>query len=196
MKVLIYSLFLLPAIGSLFGFQWKLNKLKELEETIQILTIQAQEVSCRKQKNDSCLTAISQADQLYLDKHLENLPLLEPEMRRVEAIIQHQKENSSLARRVEFLKSGNNRLQFVEEKRRTGSKLQEVEEKLQSPVEMNEEDLKKLLVLIEGVSINPYSPIQGRPQLIFRDFDLVKQMAPSEEEVYLIDFKLIKRESL
>ena len=196
MKNLIYALFLLPAIGCLFGVQWKMERLQELEQTISVLQSQSLEVSSRQKKNDSCLAELTQADRSYLDKHLESLTLLETEMRRLQAVMQHQKESTHLARRLEFLKSGENRICLVEEKRRSDNKLQEIEEKLQHPVEMNEEDLKKLLVLIEGVSINPYSPIQGRPQLIFRDFDLTKQMAPSEEEVYVIDLKLIKREPI
>lgn len=196
MKLLTYTLFLLPAIACLFWFQSKTDQLQELEQTIGILKTQAQEMSARQKKNDLYSAQIAEADRLYLDKHIESLTLLEPEMRRVQAMMKHQKESGPLARRLEFLRGGDNKICFVEEKRRSGGKMQEAEEKLHHAVEMNDEDLKKLLVLIEGVSINPYSPIQGRPQMIIRDFELIKQTAPSEEEVYVVDLKLIKREPL
>lgn len=194
MKILKCALFLLPALGCLFWFQWKMQLLQNQKAVIDALQEKALEVAYQKTKNDACLSLLKTADRSYLDKHVEPLVLLEPETRRIQAFLSHQKENHSLARRLEFLKSGKNRIALVEEKRRAAQQLQEVEEKLQHPIELNEEDLKKLLVLIEGVTINPYSPVQGRPQIIFKEFDLVKQMASSEEEIYMIDFKLIKRE--
>jgi len=196
MKPLIYSFFLLPIIGCLCGFQWKMNQLIHLKQTINLLEIQALEVASWQQKNQSCLDELHQTDRSYLEKHLESFVLLEPEIRRLQATLQHQKEKLILSKRLEFLKNGNNRICFAEEKRRSSDAFQEVEEKLDHSVEMNEEDLKKLLALIEGVSIPPYHPLPGKPQLIFREFNMTKQLTFSEEEVYVIDFKLLKREPL
>jgi len=195
MKILRHALFLLPVIGCLLGFQWKMQQLQELGASVDALEQRALESAEQKTKSDACVFQLKTADRAYLGKQLESLTLLEPEVRRVQALLSHQKENHPLTLRLEFFKSGKNRIAFIEEKQRAAEHLQETEEKLQHPVELNEEDLKKLLVLIEGVTINPYSPVQGRPLLVFKEFDLVKQMAPSEEEIYMVDFKLIKREA-
>lgn len=193
MKVLKHTLFLLPAIGCLFWFQWKIEQLRNYEATVHALEEKALEVGYQKTRDDACTSLLKTADHSYLSKYVESLILLEPEARRLQAILSHQKENRSLTHRLEFLKSGKNQIVFIEEARRSTEQLLEIEENLRHPVELNEEDLKKLLVLIEGVTINPYSPVQGRPQLLFKEFDLVKQSAPSEEEIYMINFKLIKR---
>ncbi len=65
----------------------------------------------------------------------------------------------------------------------------------QTPIELNEEDLKRLLCLIEGATIWPYGPKEGRPQLIIKDFTLSKKELPSQEKVYVVSIQLIKREN-
>lgn len=200
-------LFLLPIIGSLFIFHWKMDHLEKLKAKIDSLHQQLIEIDLKQKKSEAYLSQLKTADSDYLSKHIETLNLLEPEIRRTQVLLQQQKENLPLVRRSEFLKGGKNKIAFTKEKQRSAQKLKEVEEKLDHSVEVGEEDLKKILLLIEGVLINPYSPAQGspssangfsqgKPQLVFREFDLTRQLSASEEEVYVIDFKLIKREAL
>jgi hypothetical protein len=87
------------------------------------------------------------------------------------------------------------RLVFVEEAVRSTELFREVELSQQQPVEVNEEDLKRLLCLIEGVTIWPYGPKEGRPLFIIKDFKLSKQELPSKEKVFLIAMQLIRREA-
>jgi len=66
----------------------------------------------------------------------------------------------------------------------------------QHVVEVNEEDLKRLLCLIEGTTIWPYGPKEGRPLLIIKDFKLSKKELFSKEKVFSLSMQLIKRENL
>lgn len=180
MKTLRCALFLIPVLFSLWFCHWQARHLETLEARIDSLEAQAHLVKEQEGKNTQYLSELKEA--ALRDQQLENLPLLETEGRRVQALYAQNKENSHLGRRLEFLKSGKNRISFVEEKRRSQGKLREIEEKLPHRVELSEEDLKMVLYLLE-------------PRVI-REFDLTKQMAPSEEEVYSIDLKVIKREVL
>jgi hypothetical protein len=191
---LIFLLALLPFAAALFYAQSKLQTLNAFEEAVITAHKKARIIEERKEKNSRILSEIKKSDPFYIDTHLEKLSFLEDEARRVQALSMHQKDNSILQRRLDFLRSGENKIIFTEGARHQEKGFQEVEEKMQHPLEMNEDDLKKLLVLIEGVTINSYSPKQGRPQLVITDFDLTKHRSPSDEEVYVVDLKLIKRE--
>jgi hypothetical protein len=186
------ALFLIPFGLAFFLLAKRSEKLSDLEDKLDEIRQEASFSEKEKNKEELLLKEMHAADHFYLDKHVESLVFLESEMKRLHARSMYQKDSDALLKRLEFLKG--NRLVFAEVKRDQGELIQEVEEKLQHPVEMNEDDLKKLLVLIEGVSINPYSAKEGRPHLLIKEFDLSKRKALPDEEVFVVDFQLIKRE--
>lgn len=102
--------------------------------------------------------------------------------------------NVDLQRRLQFLKSTSNRLIFIEEKRRKAKGFVEIEEKQQYPVEVNEEDLKRTLSLIEGMTIWPYGPKENPPQLLIRGLELTRKESASQEKVFLLRMHLLRRE--
>lgn len=184
----------LPFFLTLFHFTNTLQKLTFLEEEMQrlhIRTLQSQEL---QQKEHSLLNSLKNPDPHYLDKHIETLTFLLPELKKLETF-SSENANEQTLKRLQFLKEGGNRLVFSEEQIRSNDLFREVEEKQQHPVEMNEEDLKKLLCLIEGVTIWPYGPKEGRPQLIIKDFRLSKKEISSQEKVFVVSMELINRET-
>jgi hypothetical protein len=176
----------------LFGIQ-KLNQLESEVDRIHTKAIRTQEI---QQKENSLLTSLKNPDPHYLDKNIETLTFLLPEVKKLESLIAENPEEENILRRLQFLKNGGNRLAFSEEQIRSNDLFTEIEQKQQNPVEMNEEDLKKLLCLIEGITIWPYGPKEGRPQLIIKDFRLSKKELSSQEKVYVVSMELIKRENL
>ena len=71
----------------------------------------------------------------------------------------------------------------------------EVEEKQKHPVEINEEDLKKIISVLEGVDISPYLSPEKHPQFIVKQFDLTKKTdEDSKEKVFILSMQLLKRE--
>ena len=158
----------------------------ELKKKISFLEVQDAEEKKQKEKQRLIST-----DPYFLDKYVETLPLLEPEVKRLQALFPHHPTEQPLVERLKFLKEGQNKILLVEEKRLARGPLYEVEERLHHPVEMNEEELKKLLVLVEGVTIHPYSPRKERPELSVLEFDLKKKKNFSGDEMYGVDLKLL-----
>lgn len=186
----------LPFLYFFFHFFTQLFAYGNLADEMQRIYIKSAQLETLHQKENDFLASLKNPDHFYIDKHLETLYFLEPEIKKIEALLLDSPNDESLKKRLHFLKEGPNRLLFSEIQTRQQSRFQEVEEKQQRLVEMNEEDLKKILSLIEGVTIWPYGPKEKRPQLIIKDFQLSKKEISSEEFVYAINMHLIKRESL
>jgi hypothetical protein len=186
----------LPYLVFLFNFIFGIQKLQQLEEKVEKLhakTALAQEI---QRKESLLLASLKNPDPHYLDKNVESLTFLLPEIKKLEAIQSENPDEEQIGGRLQFLKEGSNRLTFAEEQIRTNEIFREIEEQQQHPVEMNEEDLKKLLCLIEGITIWPYGPKEGRPQLIIKDFKLSKKEISSQEKAFVVSMQLIKRENL
>lgn len=186
----------IPFFWVLFNFIFGIQKLNQLEDQLNRVhakSIRSQQI---QQKESALLAALKNPDPHYLDKHVETLTFLLPEIKKLEALQMENLEDEQINRRLQFLKEGGNRLIFSEEQIRSNELFTEVEEKQQHPVEMNEEDLKKLLCLIEGITIWPYGPKEGRPQFIIKDFRLNRKELSSQEKVYVVSMQLIKRENL
>lgn len=195
-------LWLLIALAPLpffyFSYQCvsKWQALAQLEEEFQRVQKKSSHLRLVQQNEKSLHAALKDPDPHYLDKYVETLTFLLPEIKKLEALQTENLGDEQLLQRLHFLKEGQNRLVFTEEKIRSNNIFQEVEEKQQSAIELNEEDLKKMLCLIEGVTIWPYGPKEGRPQLIIKDFKLTKKEISSQEKVYVATMQLIKRENV
>jgi len=186
----------IPFILFLCSFFFQLQDLNEIEQEMERIHVReslAQEV---KRKESALMTSLKHPDPNYLEKNIETLSFLLSEVKKIEALQSENFEDERTAKRMQFLKEGGNRLVFSEEQVRTNDTFREIEEKQQHPVEMNEEDLKKLLCLIEGITIWPYGPKEGRPQLIIKDFKLTKKEISPQEKVFVVSVQLIKRENL
>jgi tellurite resistance-related uncharacterized protein len=85
-------------------------------------------------------------------------------------------------------------LSFTEEAISTSSCMRETEEKQRHSVEIEEDDLKKLLSLVEDVSIEPFCPAENAPQMIITDFHLQKKDTPVKTQILEIEMKLLTRE--
>ncbi|HSX03208.1 MAG TPA: hypothetical protein VLG76_00590 [Rhabdochlamydiaceae bacterium] len=181
---LIYALYFFNRIDTLDNFQEQVYRLAKKSETLK----------SKKEEEDLFLKKLKAADHFYIDKCLEAQVFLEPEFKRYQAILAYDSEDLWTKRRVQFLTEGTNQLRFSEQNLKSSGGFQEVEEVQQRPVEMNLEDLKKLLSNIEEVEIGSFSPHTNGPQLIIKNFDLTRKKLKEQEEVYLINLQLIKRE--
>jgi hypothetical protein len=121
----------------------------------------------------------------YLSQVIEALPLLIPELRRVQALARQYPENRALQERLFYLQSDKNRIRFTQEAQREGPFFQETEIKMQNTVQMNEDDLRKFLYAIEEQ--------EDRPLLLVKDFDLKKIKEKADETVFTVQVELIKR---
>lgn len=187
---------LIPFAYFLFLFYDSLEEFKYFETRIENVRKKAVRNQLTQEKEEHYFASLKKADHFYLDNQIENLLFLEPEVKRLETHSLEQPLSELLKKRLQFLKDGQNRLHFTEEKIQRFDKIQEVQEKQQRPVEMNEEDLKKLLCLIEAIPLSSYLLPEGRPQLIIEHFELSKKDNDGKERVFVINMQLIKREYL
>jgi hypothetical protein len=193
---LLLALLPLPFFFLLFQFVSTFQRLGELEEEMDRIHMRVLGAQEMQKKERSFLEALKHPNPHYLDEHIETLTFLLPEVKKLETILLENPYDEQLVKRLQFLKEGGNTLRFSEESIRSNAMLSEVEEKQQHPVEMNEEDLKKLLCLIEGVTIWPYGPKEGSPQFIIKEFQLFKKAISPQEKVYVVSMQLMKREHL
>jgi hypothetical protein len=185
----------LPIIYFLFHYSVNVEHLKDLDERIEMVHARKEQSEQVQKRQHSVLSSLSQSDPFYIDKYLESLTFLESDIKKMEMLSSETHSDEPIENRLSFLKEGANRLLFAEEKIVSKDKIREVFEKQQHPIETNEEDLKKLLCLIEGITIWPYGPKEGRPQLIIQDFQLSKKRLGAQDHVFVINMNLIKREN-
>lgn len=165
------------------------NMLESTQHTLtQYERKHAQNMSVREYYRD--------ADHFYIDKHLETIPLLEEEVGLLSKIVENNNigQIDTVSKRLEKLTSSINALQFVESAVHAYPYFQETTEMLAHPVEVDLEDIKNILSKTEGVEIGPYTSASGRPQLIITDFKIEKKLIRENNEVFILNMKLIKRE--
>jgi hypothetical protein len=185
----------LPILYLLFHYSTTVEHIKELDEKMDILHTRKEQSEVVQKRQHSVLSSLAQSDPFYIDKHLETLIFLESEIKKMEALFSDTALDDAAQKRLHFLKEGPNRLLFAEDKTRSKNKIREVMERQKQQIEMNEEDLKKLLCLVEGVTIWPYGPREGRPQLIIQDFQLAKKRHDAQDHVFVVQLNIIKREN-
>lgn len=174
------------------------NELIELSDGIEQIKHQA----FIKEKKQALNLAIRQhfreADHFYIDKYLETLVFLEPEIEQLQTVMQHKNfaDDERVKKRIDLLTTDSNALTFSEGVVQTFPLFQETVESLTHPVEVNVLDIKKILSRIEGVKIGDFTAKSNRPQLLITDFKLEKKTNYDKNEVYLLNLKLIKREFL
>jgi hypothetical protein len=199
-RAILYLLCLgtLPFIFVVFMFISQKNELEEFQNSLE--TIQHQALI--KEKKQALNMAVRQhfrdADHFYIDKYLETLVFLEPEIEQLHKIVQDKNfaDDDRIKKRLELLTGQGNALVFSEGVVQSFPLFQETSETLVHPVEVNATDIQKILARIEGVKMGEYTPGPHRPQLVITEFKLDKKKVNDKNEVYLLNLKLIKREFL
>jgi len=190
-------------IGGLFpifvvaaNFITKSNSIDQLKNNLE----HVQQLALVRERKQSLNMIVREhyrdTDHFYIDKHLETLSFLEPETETLQKLVNNKyfAGDENVKRRLEFITGPSNSLLFSEGNVQTYPFFQETTDTLVHPVEINLEDLKEILALIEGQDIGPYKAGPNRPQLIITDFKLDKKEATDKNEIFLLNLKLLKRE--
>ncbi len=144
--------------------------------------------------NRAIQAAYKDADRSYLDKYVESLNLLQAET----ALLQKALINPVVApdpltvARIEQLKK--NTIQFSEGTVESYPFFKEIPQSLARPVEVDVEDIRRILSEIEGQQIGTDEPGPNRPQMIITDYKLERKVTPRQAQLYTLTIKLIKRE--
>ncbi len=148
----------------------------------------------KQKKQQMFLSQLRCANRDYLEKDVENIQFLRDETYTLQALVHSEPNNQLLKKRLDFLQSGENRLTFKEQNFQRLDNFQEVEAILDHPVEMNQDDLFHLLSKIENVRLGEFFPGKNPPDLIIRKFELTKKPLTSNEEHFVVNLEIIKRE--
>lgn len=184
----------LPLLLSGYYVFGKIQTFRFLHQEMERIQTKACLLSSAKKKEAALLDPLQHTDPHYLD-HLHSLHFLIPEIKRLESFLVDNPEEETLFKRLQFLKT-RNQLLFSEGISQSCPQFKEVEEIQQYTVEMNEEDLKKLLSMIEGGTIWPYGPKEGKPLFVITEFSLTKRELVRDEKVFAVSMKLLKREGV
>jgi hypothetical protein len=189
---------LLPVALVIFHFPSQKDRLDQLELSIQNVQNMAFLREKRQVVNIALQSHFREADHFYIDKYIESIPLLEPEIESLQKIVNNPNftEDENIKKRLEFLTGPGNSLSFSEGVVQSTPNFQETTETLVHPVEVNITDVQNILSKIEGIHAGPYAPSPGRPQLIILDFKLEKKSVSEKNEIFLLNLKLLKREFL
>ncbi len=187
---------LIPVVVAFSNFYIKKNSLNELKDQLAFIEQRALNQSSKQAQNIQVREHFRDADHYYLDKYIESLTFLEPEIESLNKMVTSKNfaGDDAIKKRLDFLTGTENRPIFHETKVESYAFFQETERTLQKPIQINSEDLKKLLSRIEGMKIGSYEPAPGRPQMIILDFRLDKQASLEGNEVFQLNLKLLTRE--
>lgn len=199
-RLLLYGMLagLLPFIFVLIGYYSEKSDVENLHSAIEDMQQTALTRERKQATNMSIRNHYKDADHFYIDKHIETLTFLEPEVESLQKLVSNKNfAGDELAKkRLEQLTGTANTMVFSEGIVQSTPTFQEVTETLVHPVEVNTSDLQKILARIDGVPIGPYTPGPNRPQLIILDFKLDRKNVTDKSEVFTLNLKLLKREFL
>lgn len=176
----------------------QLEELEMMKEKVLHVKEMTAEHDKRQSINISVMNAFREADHFYIDKHLETLVFLDPEIEALQKIVNHKNfpGDPAVKKRLELLSGSQNSLNFTEGVVQSFPFYQETMETLTHPVELNVSDLKNLLSKVEGVAIGDFKPLANRPQLLVMDFKIDRKKHADNNETFVLDMKLLKREYL
>lgn len=199
-RLLIYLMIagLIPIAIAWFTLSSNLADLDDLQNKLWGLQEQAFSREKKQASNIAVRLHYRDADHFYIDKNLETISLLEPEIESLKAMLNNPNfpDDESVKKRLDFLSGAENTLVFTEGVVQSTPTMQEVTETLVHPVEVNIDDIKRILCAVEGISMNGCKASTERPQLLILDFKIEKKNVSEKNQVYLLNLKLLKREFL
>lgn len=184
-------------------FVWYLTSLSLAQKeyyasNISESCITIQKLANEQEQNRTIIGKFQNKDPLYLQKQIEPLLLLQKEAKELESdpIFNSLPVTKDQKNRMVFLSSSENRFSFVEGKVLQNQMMRETIESQNKAVELDQKDLEKILILLEGSNIPQDSLTQQilekRPLLLTESAELERKKK-GEREVWLFKTKLIKR---
>jgi hypothetical protein len=196
-RLIVYVVILgaLPLILAFYHFFLKSGEINDLSERIDLTKESILNYEGRQSNNIAIRNSFKNSDHFYIDKQLEPLIFLRPEIEQLKKITQNKNfiSDKEIEKRLYFLKNENH-MTFSEGVVESTPFFQEVTETLTKPVEVNTEDIQKILIRIENQKMAEEELPNNPPQLIILDFKLDKKITTGKPDTFLLNLKLLKRE--
>lgn len=191
-----FLLVLFPILCSITYAWIDKNRFEEIEENFAAAFRKGRTSIDRKTKKERFLQHYLNPNPYFLDQEIESLKFLQKEKSHLESFLNHPAllRKELFQKRLSFLNSQENRLSFIEENIQTSSDIKETEEKQRHPIQLDEEDLQKLLTYVEDLPIKSYVPPKHSPQILIRDFKLRKIETALQTSIFELEMDLLKRE--
>ncbi len=192
-----YLLAIIPLGFLLIHLMHRNTQLENFESSIDHLAIRMERMKDIQRDRNAFMNQYGEVDQYFIDHVVESMVLLKGEVDALKLVYSHPAFQScaNVKNRLEKLTKGKNRIIFSERNREIIKGIEEIELSQGYPVEINTNDLRNILSVVEGVPIGNEKPPIGRPQLVIRKFHLNKKKL-AERETYLLEMQLIKRGTL
>lgn len=186
---------LLPIALAVLHLFSQLSDVQSLQNNLEMIHQSMLTRESKQAVNLSVKEHFSGADHFYIDKQIESIRLLEPEIDSLRKIAAQNNvvDNEAVKKRFEYL-TNTNTIVFTEGVVQKNPYFQETTETLVHPLEVNLTNIAEILAKIEGVKIGPYQPGPDRPQMIITDFRIDKKTVDDKNEIFLLNLKLLKRE--
>ncbi|MBF8264019.1 MAG: hypothetical protein HW387_1684 [Parachlamydiales bacterium] len=170
--------------------RWML--LRTTEQELDAAALVGRAALEKRVEKEQFIARYSASEPYFIDHCLESFLPLQAHLQELKAMKNHPacKNRDTIARRIAFLEGQENRLSFAEENIRSSKRIKETEERLQHPVEIDAQDLNRLLCWIEDVPVSGYTPHPHSPQLLIQDFTLTKK----EGAIYVLNLSILQRE--
>ncbi|MEI8125212.1 MAG: hypothetical protein WCG42_05620 [Parachlamydiaceae bacterium] len=199
-RLLIYlmSAGIIPIAIAWFSFSSQLEQVNIIDEQLWNLQNQAFILETKQSTNMAVRSHFKETDHFYIDKNLETLVFLEPEIESLKKMLNNPNfpDDENIKKRIDMLTGTENSMVFNEGVVQSTPIFQEVTETLAHPVEVNVNDILQILCRIEGIALDGCTPPENRPQLIVLDFKIDKKSVSEKNEVFSLNLKLLKREFL
>jgi len=187
----------LPVLLSFSLVLIKTHNLEQLQEKMESLHLKAKSSFLKREFKNTFIKKYQNSDPYFLSKQLESLSFNLSEKKALNSFLSHTAfhQSFSLKNRLAFLKSSKNTLSFKEENISSNSFFKETEEIQQNPVELDINDIKKILSLVEEVSFENILPLDNTPFMIIKNFELTKKNSSSFvlENMFIIKRDFIRK---
>ncbi len=189
------GLSVLPLIFILVFNHSMTKRARELDLRLKILENNARVLAKVQKEREFFLREFGGSDDNFLANYVESEVLLNNDIHLLRKISSKDEYASykPIKDRISFLSGEENRMIFELITERKGDFYIEKLWQLNSPVEMNSEDTKKILGRIEGVKIDNYLPNPLRPLLLITKFDLSLKPQDNHNKVFLVDMEILQR---
>ena len=193
--VCLSALSILPCLVSFCFLYTKQQKIGALEEQVLFFQTKMEKKKQFRLQEEEVLSQIQNANKNYIQEQLETLTFLIPEKQKWKMCLAGLDSSPEIKEKYAFLEGLDNKIEFSENGLQKTPLFEERELSLLTPIKINEEDLKKLLSSVEGVSIGPYLQVKGAPQMIITSFSLEKStFSEMQEEIYTVQMQLLTRQ--
>ncbi len=176
--------------------QFQMQKIEEIQDRFEKALKKEKILKIKKQKIDSFVTHHMGASSDFIQEKLESIELLEKERKKLISLIQHPAfpNYSPFQERLSSLSK--NKMIFLEGAMQTKGKIKESHHKLKNTCQIDETDLKKILSLVEDVSIDEFVPFEKSPQCIIQELKLKKGTSNTGAQHFEMQLEIFQREFL